>query len=366
MYIENKIQEKLKNIVFLELKKDTEVNGYTIKKDTPLPINLDDLMDGIKEKDYEDNINLAEINKTIVYLLGIEEDFKHREEYLKILKHSVDDEYKYIYSLAIIAKQQKSNLDSYIYLLALNNICDQTIEGRFAKNNILEALYDEYAKELSDDEKTNILKRIIIEYEKLIAEENSYAPAYYRLGYVNRALGKYIKSKLYFEKFLRFSENEILNEEVRSVLEELEDYANIESVKTYISYGKFNEAYNLLLKISGLYPVQDEVLYYIGLCQYNLGFVKESIKSIEEAIDLNKNQEEYYNQLAISNIAIGNEEKAIKVYKNAFFNIKDSYLLNYNLGILLLNLGRDEYKDYLKKAYQLNPSDELLDLLDIK
>lgn len=366
MYIENKIQEKLKNIVFLELKKDTEINGHTIKKDTPLPINLDDLMDGIKEKNYEDNINLVEINKAIVFLLGIEEDFKYKDEYIKILDHSVEDKYKYIYSLSILAKQQKSNLDSYIYLLALNSICEQTIESRFAKNNVLEALYDEYIKELSDEEKTSILKRIILEYEKLIAEENSYAPAYYRLGYINRALEKYIKSKLYFEKFLRFSDNDILNEEVRSVLEELEDYANIESVKTYISYGKFNEAYNLLLKVSSLYPTQDEVLYYIGLCQYNLGYIKESIESIKEAIDLNKNQEEYYNQLAISNIALGKEEEAIEVYKSAFFNIKESYLLNYNLGILLLNLGKGGYEEYLKKAYQLNPSDELLSLIDVK
>lgn len=365
MYIENLINDKLKNIVFLELKQDTNLNGYIVKKDTPLPINLDNLMAGIKKKDYEENIDLVEINKAIVYLLGIESDFKYKKEYLEILNHTVKDLYSYIYSLAILSKQNNNNLDSYIYLIALNNICEKTIESRFAEINILEALYDEYIKELSEDERSKILSRIIKEYETIISEDPEYSPVYYRLGYVNRALGKYIKAKLYFEKFLSYSDNEILKEEIREALSELNDYANIESVKTYISYGKFDEAYIILQDITSLYPHQDEVKYYFGLCEYNLGKIEESIASLEEAIEINKEQEQYYNQLAISNIAISKEEEAIKVYKEALFYIKDSYTIYYNLGILMLNLEMEGYKEYLKKAYQLNPSDQLLKILEI-
>lgn len=365
MYIENLINEKLKNIVFLELKNDTNLNGYLVKKDTPLPINLENLMEGIKEKDFENNIDLVEINKAIVYLLGIEETFKYREIYLEILNHSVKDLYSYIYGLAILAKNENENLNSYIYLLALNNICEKTIESRFAEINVLEALYDEYIEELDEKERTKILSRIIKEYETIISEDPEYAPVYYRLGYVNRALSKYLKSRLYFEKFLNYSDNEILKNEVREVLEELNDYANIESVKTYISYGKFEEAYIYLQEISGLYPHQDEVNYYFGLCDYNLGNIEDSIIRLEDAIRINKNQEEYYNQLAISNIALGREEEAVRIYKDALFYIKDSYTIYYNLSILMINLGLKGYEEYLKKAYQLNPNEELLKLIEM-
>ena len=365
MYIENLMNDKLKQVVFLELKKDTDVNGYTIKKDTPLPINLDNLVSGIKQNDYEDSIDLVEINKAIVFILGIDVDFKFREEYLEILKHTVKDEYKYIYSLAIIEKENGNNLNSYIYLNALNNICDETLESRFAEINVLEVLYDEYISELSDEDKNYILKRIITEYEKIVAEDNEYSPVYYRLGYVNRALNKFIKSKLYFEKFLAYSDNDLLKEEIREVLKELDDYAKIESIRTYLSYGKFNEAYKISQDVSGLYPVKDEVLYYLAICQYNLGYIEESIESLNKAIDINKEQEEYYNQLAINYVAIKQEEEAVRIYKEALFNIKDSYTINYNLGILLLNLNNEEYKKYLKKAYQLNANEDLLNLINL-
>ena len=365
MYIENKINEKLKKIVFLELKKDTDINGLTIKKDTPLPINLDELVEGIKEKDFEDTIDLVEIDKAIVYLLGIDSDFKYKNIYLEILQHSVKDMYKYIYSLSIESKNKGSNINAYIYLHSLNEICNKTIESRFAETNVLESLYDKYFNKLNDDEKSQIIQRIIKSYETIIAEDRLYAPDYYRLGYVNRALNKYIKSKLHFEKFLSYSDNEILKEEVREILKELDDYAKVESIRTYLSYAKFDQAYKLTQEVSSLYPRKDEILYYKALCEYNLGFIEESIINLEEAISINKEQEEYYNQLAISNIALGNEEEAVKVYKNAMFYIKESYTINYNLGILLMNMGKDEYKKYLKKAYQLNPNEEILKLIDL-
>ena len=194
MYIENKINDKLKNIVFLELKKDTDVNGFLVKKDTPLPINLDELFEGIKAKDYEETINLAEIDKAIVYLIGIDSEFKYKDLYLNILNYTVNDLYKYIYSLSIKAKQKGSNLNSYIYLHALNSLCPKTLESRFAETNVLETLYDEYFKKLSDDEKAQIIERIVKEYESIIAEDREYAPAYYRLGYVNRALSFILRS----------------------------------------------------------------------------------------------------------------------------------------------------------------------------
>lgn len=368
MYIENKVKDKLKNIVFLELKKDTELKGgngsFVINKELPLPINLNNLMNGIKTNEFEDSVDLKKINNGIIYLLGIEEDFKYREEYIEILNATILKKDEYIFALALKEIERKNNLDAYIYLRARNSICDQTLESKFMEMNILEYIYNEYIENLKDEEKSMILERIIKEYEKIISKNPEYAPVYYRLGYIYRAVSKYLKSKLYFEKFLRFSDNEIMKEEVREALKEIDDYANVEIAITYISYGKFEDAYASLQEITGLYPKKDEVMYYKGLCEYYLGSPEKSIESINAAIDLDKTHEEYYNQLAISFIALGEEEKAIEVYKKAVSNIEESYTLYYNLGILMLNMGKEGYMQYLKKAYHLNPSEELQKLIE--
>lgn len=364
MYIENKIKEKLKNIVFLELKTDTTVGDFVIKKDTPLPINLNNLMSGIKDNEFENNIDIQKINRAIIYLLGIEPEFKYRNQYLEIIDKTVKNKYKYIYSLAVEEQKSKDNLSAYIYISTLNQFYNDDLNAKFTLNNILETLYNEYFDKLDEKEKSQILLRIIKEYEYIISENEEFAPAYYRLGYINRSLGKYIKSKLYFEKYLRYSDIEEMKEEVREVLKEIEDYANIETAITYISYGKFEEAYLSVQQISALYPKQDEVLYYKGLCQYNLGYVDESINSLKKAVKINKNQEEYVNQLAISYISSGKEEEAIKTYKDALFNIKDSYTIYYNLGILMMNLKMPGYKEYLKKAYHINQNEDLLKLIN--
>lgn len=363
--LEKLLREQLKNIVFLELKKDTLVGNVEVSMDTPLPLNLNSLITGIKDKEFDESIDLKSINEAIVYLLGIDPDFKYSDKYVEILSSSVENTKNYIMYLSNISAKNLRLVDAYIYLNSADLLLEYDKDIEFAKTNVLESIYNDNFSNMSEEESTEIIKIIIDKYEEILKYDEKYALAYYRLAYINRSLENFIKSKLYFEKFLTYQEgSEELKEEVREDLKELEDYAIIESVETYMSYGKFEESYTLLQKVSSLYPKQDLLYYLFSLCQYNLNLLEESLESINVALSMQKDIEEYYNQKSIILIALSREEAAIENYKESFFYIKESYVLNYNLGILLYNLGKDESIKYLKKAYQLNPSNEILSLIN--
>ncbi|RVU54738.1 tetratricopeptide repeat protein [Anaerosphaera multitolerans] len=365
MNLEMEIQEKLKNIVFLELKKDTEIANFKIDRDLPLPMNLNNLVEGIRTSEFEEEISIEKINQGIIYLLGIDGEFKYREKYIEILNHSIRDLKNYVIYLSSKSVENNELIDGYIYLNGLSSIIGEDNEIKFMKTNILENIYNRYFNEIEEKDKEKMINNIVKSYEQIISKDEEYYLAYYRLGYIFRDLKKYLKSKLYFEKFLNSeSDYEDLKTEVREVLMELEDYANVEIAETYISYGKFQDAYGVLQNVSGLYPEQSLLYYYFSLSQYNLGFINEALESIDIAISLDDREEQFYNQKGMCYIAMDYSDEAIQTYLDGLSKVEDSYILNYNLGILLLNKKDDNYKKYLKKAYQLEPNEELLNLIE--
>lgn len=366
MNIEKEIKSSLDNIVFLELKKDINLGGKIIKADIPLPIKLNSLISGIKVEEFEENIKIDRINEAIIFLLGIENNFKYKNEYINILKTSLSDIGKYIMYLSSKAIEDKDLIEAYIYIKSYDLIIDYNEDLEFAKYNILESIFNENFDEIEEKDKEILLKSLIDGYESIISKNNGHSLSYYRLGYIYRSLSYYLKSKIYLEKFLLYSKEdyENLKDEVREDLKEIEDYANIEIANSYISYGKFSEAYEALQKVSDLYPEKDELYYLFSLCQYNLGLVEDAIESVNYSIKINPKVDQYYNHKAISYISLANNDKAISTYKEGIIENEDSFLLNYNLGILLLNLKMDGYKKYLKKSYQLNPREEILELIN--
>lgn len=361
MILEDLIREKLKDLVFLELKNSTKIKDILLNEGFPLPINLNTLIGGIKNDEFNEEININRINEGIVFLLGIDPDFKYSNQYLDIIKKTTNDIKNYLIYLSELSIKNNDLISSYIYLRNYELYLDFDYELDFMINNLLENIYNKYLNDLEDSE--NILKDIINTYEKL-AYEYKYSLSFYRLGFINKAINNYLKSKIYFEKFLQ--ENSInleLKDEVREELKEIEDYSNIESAETLLNYGKSEEAYHLLKKVSTLYPNKSYLYYLLSLSETKLGLLDIALEHIDKALTYEET-EMYYNQKALILINLSQSEKAVLVYLEGIEFKNDSYLLNYNLGILLYNLGKKESFIYLKKAYQLNPDEKLLSLIN--
>lgn len=358
--INKKIQDKLKDVVFIELKKPLEIKDVTINN-IPLPVRMNSLLEEIKTGDIEE-FNLLRVTEGIVFLLGIESDFKYKEEYVKLVKAVHENIKDYILFLSKKYLDLGELIESYIYIKAHKPIVGYDSDLYFTELGILEEIYNKNFEVLEDEEKENIIKELLQGYEEINIKEY-YPLADYKLGNINKSLQNYLKSMLYFKKFLNADGYDDLKNEVRNQIIEIEDFARIEEAEAYLSYGKFKEAEMALDKISNSYYEPAKLEYYKSLSNYYQEKFETALEQIEKALKIEK-REEYYNHAAMIYIALEDTKKAIDTLLEGIENFNQSYTLNYNLGSIYYNLNDREYKKYLQRAYELNPNDELAKMLN--
>lgn len=351
------INKKLKNLVFIDLKEEYHLEDVNLPVGFSLPIKLDYLIEGIKEKELEEEINLEKIVEAMVYLLGIDSEFKYSKDYKEILKKLKIDLKNYAMHKAYIS-QEENPLDSYIFLKGYEEVVGEDPDIIFKEANILEALYNQIHEE--EYEKSEKLLNIIIKkYNKVLNLDETYSLAYYRLAYINLALAKFIKANMYFEKFINLSKDEELKDQVRKELEIIRNNVSFDSAKTYLSYGDYDKAINQLESISEDFDKDESFYYTYALSYYNMGDLDKAEEYGKLSVE-KKTTEENINLLAT--IYAGRQEftRSIEILELGLEVIEDSYPLNYNTGIIYLNMNEKEKGlEYLEKANKLNQNKEL-------
>ena len=87
--IEKYLLKKAEELAFITIKHDGEfqIEGYKMPSEgLNVPIKNDVLVKGIKEKTVQDNINVMSIADGMIFIIGIDSNFKYNEEYKKFLR----------------------------------------------------------------------------------------------------------------------------------------------------------------------------------------------------------------------------------------------------------------------------------------
>lgn len=349
-------KDKLKNIVFIDLKEEYQLEDVKLPVGFSLPLKLDYLIEGIKERELEEEISLEKIVEAMIYLLGIDSEFKYSQKYREILKNLNIDLKNYSMHKAFV-KQEEDPLDSYIFLKGYEEVVGEDPDIIFKEANILEALYNKIQDDYEKSEK--LLNIIIKKYNKVLNLDENYSLAYYRLAYINIALAKFIKANMYFEKFINLSNNEELKDEVRKEMEIIKNNVNYDSAKTYLSYGDYDKALNLLDNITEDFNKDESFYYTYAIANYNIADYDKAEEYGKLSVE-KKTTEENINLLASLYAAKDEFRRAIDIIKVGLEELEDSYPLNYNLGIIYLNANeKDKGIEYLDKAYKIKPTEEL-------
>lgn len=358
MLLKHELEQKLQDIVFIELKKEYQLRDISLPVGTSLPIRLEHILNDLKEDKEIENISAEKIVDSIIYLLGIDKDFIYKKQYLDILIELGLDLKKYTMHKSF-ENQETQIIDSFIYLNSYLNILGEDKDILFKQANILEAYYNQTFSEREIEENNKILENVIRRYNNILNIDEQYELAYYRLAYINLNMNRFIKSKLYFEKFINYSKDEELKQDARSKIEMLKNYVLYDSARAYISRGNFTKAKKDLENIDNNYTKEMQYYYLLGLCEFNLGELEEAEKSINKSISYKIN-EENINLLAMIHLNKEEFNKAIQTYKIGIENLQNSFTLNYNLGLVLLDIGdKIESFTYLEKAYEISPQAEL-------
>ena len=315
--IEKHILKKAEELSFITIKHDSEfkVEGYNIPSEgLQVPIKNEVLVKGIKEKTAQDNINAMSIADAMIYIIGIDSQFRYNEEYKKFLnafKNKVNlDLNAYMGYMSRKYFDIGEYTDSLIYLKALITMNNDDINGLYHYAIVCQEVAKKYQKDNDDKAMNDFLLEALNKLEMVIDLDPEFALGYYHLGYHYYNQGQYVKAKVIWEEALKLG----LDEDIVSEVQE-----NIGKMDFKVQY---EEGYNLILVIK---PHQVDTMVELGLCE----------------------------------ASTFNMEKAIEYFETAA-KIKEDPEILCNLGMAYLNNGDlDDAIYYIERAYELDPQDEI-------
>lgn len=341
---------------FIELK-DLDVFKLDVNH-VPLPLMSDVLASGISDGSLEDGVNIELIIDGIICTLGIDGEFKYKEEYIKILRALTSNLGDYIFLKGLKLLEDENEDRANLYFRAIKNIDEDHVLGRFnyalALERIANRKYNEDFKNAGD----KFLKEATYEFESVLDIDENYDLAYYKLGYHYKHNGQSLKSKLMWEKFIKLTNDELRKQEIREEISVIEDDVKLETAMTYLSHSRFEEALEHFLDIDKKYERWD-IKYFIGFSYANLEDSLNAIKYYEAALELNDLEEGVYNDLGIELFKVQDLKKAVDVFTKGLGKMENSYKLYYNRGLAYIEL-KDMDKGYsdINRAYEINPADK--------
>lgn len=360
-YIEKKLEKKTDNISFIQIKNDS---GFRIKDyditDIPLPILTNNLIQEVKSNGAEE-VDLRKVIDGIIYLLGVgDSDFPYIEEYKKLLTKVSPEIEEAIFFKAMTYFKEEDIDNSLINIRALLNLNSNHVNGLFQYGIVLEAIGKDLIEKEDINEGEEVLRLSTLNFEKILDIDEEYPLAYYKLGYHYRYLSQYVKTNLIWEKFLKFSSDELLKKEIREELDIIKDEVNFESAISYISYSDYKKALDSILRLLPNHEESWNVNYLIAKCYNGLGQIEPSIEYFNAAIKYNAEESDLYNDLGVLYYNIGDIYNAIKTFTEGLQYAQEDYKLIFNKSLMYSAL--EEYEKALQdaqRAYELNPDNSI-------
>ncbi|MDY5964368.1 MAG: tetratricopeptide repeat protein, partial [Peptostreptococcus porci] len=225
-------------------------------------------------------------------------------------------------------------------------IC-QEISTRYQKDEDLIAMNDFLMEALSS-------------LEKIIDIDDSFALAYYQLGFHYLNQKQFIKSKLVWEKALDLGLEESLVFEIRDNLEKIDYKVNYEKGYNLVFQGRAEEGLELLLPLEEENPDWWNLLFIISLAYKSLGEMGNAKRYLEKILIIRPTQVDTLVEMALCLAEEGNLNGTIEYLTKASKLKKDDPEILCNLGMAYLQIGDyDEAKYYIERAYEIDPLDEV-------
>lgn len=356
-FIERHLKDQFNRIVFIELKKEALLDEkYEYIKEIPIPILVKELVTSDNQLESND-ISLASMARGMIYVIGIDSEFNHKDTYKRFLYDFDDKIEDYIGYNGVKAAENKELIDAIIAFKALITINEENINGLY---NYGKGCQDIVA-DMEDTEKIKAFERESLEaFEVLVEKFPDFAPAYYYLGfhYANQKLFK--KASIVWGKCLELEIDDEKKSELILQIERIKDQVQYEEGYTYILNNQPKQGLDKLLPLTEKYSDWWNLLFFIGLAFRQQQNYQEAIEFFKKIIVIKPTQVDTYNELGLCYSSLNNYTEAEKMFKKALkFNGDDNEILS-NLGILYMEKGNlQEAKEVFEKALKLNPDDEI-------
>lgn len=358
--IDKLFNDKTKEITFLELRKESsvDISGYLLKGGLPLPVITDNLIKDIHYSDLSEEINLGQVIDGIIFLLGIDPQFPHMDDYKDILFAYDQKIMDLIFYRGMKALEAGEYENSGVFFRAIMELDPNNLNAKLNYALALESIGKNLIEMGKEDEGEEFLIKSTNEMEEILDIDESYSLAYYKLGYHYRYFEQYLKANITWNKFLILDKEEDRLQEIREQINLIEDDVKMEVGLSYLNYNYFGKALDSFLKLLPKHNDNWNVNYLIGLSYKGMEEYDSALDYFSVAADLNNKEPDIYNEMGITYFMQGKILEAIKVFDDGIKEVDEDYKLYFNRGLGYVQLG--EYNLALRdidKANELNPDD---------
>ena len=364
--IDKYLLKKTEELAFITVKKEGEfhLDGYEIPKEgLNVPIKNEVLVKGIKEKTAQDGLNSISIADAMIYIIGIDPEFRYNEDYRKFL-YALEKKVNFnIRSYAGYMSRKYFELgettDSLIYIKALVTLYPDDIEGLYNYAIVCQEVATSYQKDGDAKGMNAFLLEAGEKLEKIINMDENFALAYYHLGYHYYNQSQYIKAKVIWEEAIKHGLDEDIIAEIQENIGKMDYKVQYEEGYSLVFQGKFEEGLDKLLPLEEQYGDWWNLLFIIGIAYKNMGEMDRAIHYFDKILIIKPNQVDTLVELALCEASSFNMERAVELLVQAA-KIKEDPEILCNLGMAYLNTGNiDDAIYYIERAYELNPEDEI-------
>ncbi|MEG0050931.1 MAG: tetratricopeptide repeat protein [Terrisporobacter sp.] len=364
--IDKYLLKKTDELAFITVKKYGEfhLDGYEMPKDgLNVPIKNEVLVKGIKEKTAEHGVNSMSIADAMIYMIGIDSQFVYNEEYKKFLfalENKIDFNIRaYAGYMSRKYFELGETTDSLIYIKALVTLYPEDIEGLYNYAIVCQEVATTYQKDEDPKAMNDFLLEAGEKLEKIINMDESFALAYYHLGYHYYNQSQYIKSKVIWEEAMKLGLDEDIIAEIQENLGKMDYKVQYEEGYSLVFQGKFEEGLEKLLPLEEEYNDWWNLLFILGIAYKNMGEIDKARLYFEKILILRPKQVDTLVELALCEASSFNMERAVEILEQAA-KLKEDPEILCNLGMAYLNVGNiDDAIYYIERAYELNPEDEI-------
>ena len=364
--IDKYLLKKTEELAFITVKKEGEfhLDGYEIPKEgLNVPIKNEVLVKGIKEKTAQDGLNSISIADAMIYIIGIDPEFRYNDEYKKFLTALEKKVNFNVRSYAGYMSRKYFELgettDSVIYIKALVTLYPDDIEGLYNYAIVCQEVATSYQKDGDAKGMNAFLLEAGEKLEKIINMDENFALAYYHLGYHYYNQSQYIKAKVIWEEAIKHGLDEDIIAEIQENIGKMDYKVQYEEGYSLVFQGKFEEGLDKLLPLEEQYGDWWNLLFIIGIAYKNMGEMDRAIHYFDKILIIKPNQVDTLVELALCEASSFNMERAVELLEQAA-KIKEDPEILCNLGMAYLNTGNiDDAIYYIERAYELNPEDEI-------
>ncbi|MBL6465437.1 MAG: tetratricopeptide repeat protein [Peptostreptococcus stomatis] len=361
------VLDKAEELVFITIDKSEDLGliGYEVPKEgIKIPIKSNVLVKSIKDNKAQEEINMMSMIDAMIYLEGIDPDFIYNVEYDDLIetfaRKSNLDYMDYMGYMSNQAYSKGEIRDALVYIRAYLRMEPDDIMGLYQYAIICQELSLRYQKDEDVKAMNDFLLEALASLEKIIGLDDSFALAYYQLGFHYSNQSQFVKAKLTWDRALDLGLDDETRTDIMENLAKIDHKVRYEYAYNLVFQGKAEEGLQDLLDLESQYPDWWNLLFIISLAYKSLGDLGQAKSYLEKILITRPTQVDTLVEMALCLAQEANMTGAIDYLTRAAKLKKDDPEILCNLGMAYLHNGEeDEARYYIGRAYEIDPTDEV-------